>query len=61
MLKYINIFVGSVVAIAIYFLFFAYSPTQKTEEKASQNLLLPLWAVFLAIKSSLGYNQEKTK
>lgn len=38
MLKYINIFVGSVVAVAIYFLFFAYSSGTKIEAKSLGHL-----------------------
>lgn len=38
MLRFINIFVGLVVAVAIYFLFFAYSTTVKTQPKATDHL-----------------------
>ena len=38
MLRYINIFVGLVVAIAIYFLFFAYSTQPKSAPKATDHL-----------------------
>ena len=61
MLKYINIFVGSVVAIAIYFLFFAYSPTQKTEEKATDHLKKAIPANIAGWTSTdlpLGPNEE---